>query len=75
MRRLKWGFNLQRGNNCYITVNPDSNEEAGRLFKGLSEGGKIEMDIQDTFWGAYYGSFTNKFSVQWMVNHDKRAQQ
>lgn len=67
------GFSLKQGNNYYITINPDSREEADRLFKGLSAGGKIEMDLQDTFWGAYYGSFSDKFGVQWMVNYDERG--
>ena len=67
------GFSLKEGNNYYITINPDSREEAARIFKGLSAGGKIEMDLQDTFWGAYYGSFSDKFGVQWMVNYDERG--
>ena len=67
------GFSLKEGNNYYITINPDSREEADRLFKGLSAGGKIEMELQDTFWGAYYGSLSDKFGIQWMVNYDERG--
>jgi PhnB protein len=63
------GFNLQQGNNYYITIGPDSRDEATRLFNGLSAGGKIEQDLQDMFWGAYYGSFEDKFGVRWMVNY------
>jgi len=63
------GFSLQQGNNFYIAISPDSKEEATRLFNGLSAGGKIEMELQDTFWGAYYGSFRDKFGVGWMVNY------
>ncbi len=65
------GFSLKQGNNCYIAISPDSKEEATRIFNGLSAGGKIEMELQDTFWGAYYGSFTDKFGVCWMVNYAK----
>lgn len=64
------GQKLTFGNNFYICLSPDSKGEADRLFKGLSEGGKIEMPIQDMFWGAYWGSFTDKFGVQWMINYD-----
>ncbi|MGI8735234.1 MAG: VOC family protein [Pyrinomonadaceae bacterium] len=69
------GQKLTVGNNFYICISPESKEEAERLFNGLSSGGKIEMPLQDMFWGAYYGSFTDKFGVQWMVNYDKNRQQ
>ncbi|MGD9556473.1 MAG: VOC family protein [Mangrovibacterium sp.] len=62
------GFNLQIGNNVYITLMPDSREETRRLFKALSEGGKVEQELQDMFWGDYYGSCRDKFGVQWMFN-------
>jgi PhnB protein len=66
------GFNLKQGNNYYICLSPDSREEADKLFNGLSEGGKVHMPLQDMFWGAYYGDFTDKFGVQWMVNYMKQ---
>ncbi|MEP6467867.1 MAG: VOC family protein, partial [Parafilimonas sp.] len=66
------GFSLKQGNNFYIAISPDSREDAERLFRGLSEGGKIEMDLQDTFWGAYYGSFKDKFDIGWMINYMKQ---
>ncbi|HEY6802956.1 MAG TPA: VOC family protein [Pyrinomonadaceae bacterium] len=69
------GQKLTMGNNFYICVSPDSREEADRLFNELSADGKVEMPIQDMFWGAYWGSFTDKFGVQWMINYDKNHQQ
>ena len=66
------GHSLKEGNNVYISLHPDSREEADRLFNGLSAGGKIEIPIQDTFWGDYFGSFTDKFGIRWMVNHSKQ---
>jgi PhnB protein len=68
------GQKLTFGNNFYICLSPDSKEEADKLFNGLSDGGKIEMPLQDMFWGAYYGSFTDKFGVQWMVNYSQHQQ-
>ncbi len=62
------GFNLQVGNNVYITLMPDTREETRRLFNALSEGGKVEQELQDMFWGDYYGSCRDKFGVQWMFN-------
>lgn len=62
------GFKLNVGNNTYINLEPDTREETDRLFAGLAAGGKVEMALQDMFWGAYWGSLTDKFGVQWMFN-------
>ena len=69
------GQKLTVGNNFYVCLSPESKKEAEKLFNGLSAGGKIEMPLQDMFWGAYYSSFADKFGVQWMVNYDKNGQQ
>jgi PhnB protein len=63
------GQKLIQGNNAYISVQPESKEEAARIFKALSAGGKIEMPIADQPWGDYYGSFKDKFGIYWMVNY------
>lgn len=62
------GFKVVNGNNMYINLQPDTREETDRLFKALSEGGKVEMPLQEMFWGDYFGSCRDKFGVQWMFN-------
>jgi PhnB protein len=62
------GFKVNKGNNVYINLMPDTREETRRLFKLLSEGGVVEHELQDMFWGDYYGSCKDKFGVQWMFN-------
>jgi PhnB protein len=62
------GFKLTQGNNVHISLEPDTRAEADRLFAALSAGGKVGMPLQDMFWGAYFGSCTDSFGVQWMVN-------
>lgn len=62
------GFKLISGNNIYINLEPDSRAETKRLFEALSSGGKITMDLQDMFWGSYYGTCTDKFGINWMFN-------
>lgn len=62
------GHVLKEGNNVHLSLHPETKEEADRLFKGLSEGGKVEMEMQDTFWGAYFGNFRDKYGINWMVN-------
>ncbi|WP_299887799.1 VOC family protein [uncultured Lacinutrix sp.] len=66
------GQSLTFGNNYYISISPDSKEEAIKLFNGLSSGGTVTSPLEDTFWGAYFGTFTDKFGVQWMVNYLKQ---
>jgi len=61
------GFKVNPGNNVYISLHPDSRAEADRLFSRLSNGGTIEMPMQDMFWGDYYGSLTDKYGIRWMV--------
>lgn len=62
------GFKMNAGNNVHINLEPDTREETERLFNALSVGGVVTMPLQDMFWGAYFGSCTDKFGVQWMVN-------
>ncbi len=68
------GQKLVQGNNAYISVHPESKEEADRIFKALAAGGAIEMAIADQPWGDYYGSLRDKFGIQWMVNYSKPKQ-
>lgn len=67
------GFTVVPGNNVHISLEPDTREEAERLFDALSEGGKIDMPLADMFWGAYFGSFTDKYGVHWMINCTAKA--
>lgn len=58
------------GNNFSISLGVNSREEADKLFAALSAGGKITMPLEVTFWGAYFGMWTDQFGVNWMVNYD-----
>jgi len=62
------GFALTPGNNVYINLEPDTRTETDRLFQALGEGGKIEMALQEMFWGGYYGSLVDRFGTHWMFN-------
>jgi PhnB protein len=67
------GFNVNFGNNIYINLEPDTRAETKKLFDALSSGGKTTMQLQDMFWGAYFGSCTDKFGVQWMFNCTEKS--
>jgi uncharacterized glyoxalase superfamily protein PhnB/uncharacterized protein YndB with AHSA1/START domain len=62
------GFTLVTGNNMHINVEPESRAETDRIFEGLSEGGTITMALEDMFFGAYYGSVTDKYGINWMLH-------
>jgi PhnB protein len=67
------GFTVNMGNNVYINLEPDTKEETKRLFDALSKDGTVTMELQDMFWGTYYGSCTDKFGVQWMFNCSEKS--
>ena len=58
------------GNNVHVSMNTESEEEAKKIFEGLSNGGTITMPLEKTFWGAYFGMCIDKFGINWMVNYD-----
>lgn len=60
----------ERENRSKISVSAESKEEADRIFKGLSEGGEVEMPIDDSPWGSYFGMFRDKYGIEWMVEYD-----
>lgn len=66
------GFTLKPGNNVYINLEPDTRAETERLFKQLSEGGTIEMSLQEMFMGDYFGSCIDKFGTAWMFNCESK---
>ena len=58
-------------NRSKISISAETREEADKLFNGLSAGGTVTMAMNQTFWGAYFGMFTDKFGINWMVNFDE----
>jgi PhnB protein len=60
------------GNNVHICVNPTSEDETRRLFDGLSAGGNVSVPLNQAFWGGWFGTFTDKFGINWMFNYDPK---
>ena len=59
-------------NRSKISIGAESKEEADKLFNGLSAGGTIEMPIQESPWGSYFGMFRDKYGIEWMVDYDPK---
>ena len=53
-----------------VSVHPDSEEEAKKIFCQLSEGGKVVMPLEKQFWNALFGMFVDRFGTHWMVNYE-----
>jgi PhnB protein len=60
-------------NRSKIAVSAQSREEADKLFNGLSVGGTVEMPIQDSPWGSYFGMFRDKYGIEWMIDFDANS--
>lgn len=63
------GFTVVQGNNMHISIEPETREEAKRIFDELSAGGNVSVPLQDMYWGAYFGSFKDRYGINWMGNH------
>ena len=58
------------GDNISLSISAQSEEEATQIFNALSNGGRINMPLQKTFWNAYYGMLIDKFGINWMISYD-----
>jgi PhnB protein len=70
----EWASGFLQGNNFSISINTDAKKEADRLFDGLSAGGQVTMPMNNTFWGDYFGMFTDKFGINWMISFHEPQQ-
>ena len=58
------------GDNFAISLIGESREHCDDVFARLSEGGTVKMPLQETFWGAYFGNWRDRFGINWMINYD-----
>jgi PhnB protein len=65
------GAAIVNGNNIALCLNCGSEEEITRFFSNLAAAGKVNEPLQQSFWGATFGSLTDKFGIHWMFNYSK----
>lgn len=65
------GKHNENENRSKISISAESKEEADHLFNGLSAGGTVEMPIEDSPWGSYFGMLRDKYGFEWMVDFDQ----
>jgi PhnB protein len=51
-----------------LSLSPADADEARRLFDALAAGGSVQMPLAPTFWSPCFGSLTDRFGLQWMIN-------
>src|SRR5690606_13109282 len=74
---IDWAPNIDKPRNGFdVTLHTDDLEEGRRWFEELSQGGKIAMPFNETFWSPGFGALIDRFGVPWMVNvnPDQQAQ-
>jgi PhnB protein len=65
------GASLVNGNNIWLALNCSSEEEINTFFSKLSAGGVVRDRLSVQFWGAVFGTLTDKYGFNWMLNYDK----
>lgn len=71
----EWARGFKQGNNFSVSITTSTKEEADRLFHALSQGGTVTMPMDSTFWGDYFGMFTDKFGINWMISFNDGSKQ
>ncbi len=56
------------GANVHVCLNFDDPDDMTTKFNALAAGGSVTMPVQDTFWGAKFGTLTDAFGIHWMFN-------
>lgn len=64
----EWAPKTIVGNNFSLSITAGSKEQADDYFSRLSEGGKVTMPMEKTFWGEYFGMCTDKYDINWMIS-------
>lgn len=56
------------GNNITLAIVINDEAQLRAIYDELKEGGKVVMELQETFWSKCYGAITDKFGVEWQLN-------
>jgi PhnB protein len=62
------------GTNSQVALSPTTKVEADRIYNTLmNDGGSGDNPMKDMFWESYFGTCTDKFGVQWMIDCVEKA--
>ncbi|MDB5162479.1 MAG: hypothetical protein JWO54_969 [Candidatus Saccharibacteria bacterium] len=60
-------------NRSKISVTTESRDEADAIFNGLTVDGTVEMPMDESPWGTYFGMFRDKYGIEWTVEFDSKG--
>ena len=63
--------NAEPMRSAYLTLRMDSDIEAERVFSALSDGGRVLMPIEETFFAFRFGQVQDRFGLNWMILHER----
>ena len=63
--------NAQPMRSAYLSLSVQSDADAERIFRSLSEGGEVFMPIQETFFATRFGQLRDRFGINWMILHER----
>jgi PhnB protein len=63
--------NAEPMRSAYLSLGVDSDAEAERVFSALSDGGRVFMPMQETFFATRFGQVQDRFGLNWMILHER----
>lgn len=64
----------EQENRSKISISAANREEADQIFNGLTAGGSVEVPMNDSPWGSYFGMFRDKYGIEWMIDFNPNQQ-
>ena len=65
---------LIKGNTVSLALDCESEEEIQTFFTNLSAGGQVGDPLHIEFWDGTFGTLTDKYGHDWMLNYSKPTQ-
>jgi PhnB protein len=62
------GMSFNPGDTVTISLSGEDGDELRGYWEKLTAGGTVSMPLEKQMWGDEFGSCTDRFGVQWMVN-------
>jgi len=52
---------------AYLSLSPDSDADAERIYAALADGGEVLMKMEETFFASRFGQVRDRFGINWMI--------
>ena len=55
--------------NVYIVLEFENKADIEEVYNRLKEGGEVQMELADMFWGAKYAKLVDKYDIGWDLSY------